>query len=38
VQWIQINDMRAVSAAFIAIAVVVIALDYISAKIRERLA
>ncbi len=38
VQWIQINDMRAVGAAFIAIAVVVVALDYISAKIRERLA
>jgi phosphonate transport system permease protein len=38
VQWIQINEMRAVGAAFIAIAVVVVALDYISAKIRERLA
>lgn len=38
VQWIQINDMRAVGAAFIAIAVVIIALDYISARIRERLA
>lgn len=38
VQWIQINDMGAVGAAFIAIAVVVVALDYISAKIRERLA
>lgn len=38
VQWIQINQMRAVGAAFIAIAVVVIALDYVSAKIRERLA
>jgi phosphonate transport system permease protein len=37
VQWIQINEMRAVSAAFIAIAVVVIILDYASAKIRERL-
>lgn len=37
IQWIQINDLRAVSAAFIAIAVVVIALDTISAKVRERL-
>ncbi|MBU2610882.1 MAG: phosphonate ABC transporter, permease protein PhnE [Chloroflexi bacterium] len=37
VQWIQINDMRAVGAAFIAIAVVVITLDYLSAKVRERL-
>ncbi|HVM71244.1 MAG TPA: phosphonate ABC transporter, permease protein PhnE [Anaerolineales bacterium] len=37
IQWIQINDFRAVSAAFIAIAVVVIILDFISAKIRERL-
>jgi phosphonate transport system permease protein len=37
VQWIQINDMRAVSSSFIAIAVVIVALDYISAKIRERL-
>jgi len=38
VQWIQINEMRAVGAAFIAIAVVVVALDYVSAKIREKLA
>jgi ABC-type phosphate/phosphonate transport system permease subunit len=38
IQWIQINDMRAVSAVFIAIAVVVVSLDYVSAKIRERLA
>ncbi len=37
IQWIQLNDFRAVSAAFIAIAVVVIILDFISAKIRERL-
>jgi len=37
VQWIQINEMRAVGAAFIAIALVVITLDYGSAKIRERL-
>ena len=37
VQWIQINEMRAVSAAFVAIAVVVVILDTFSAKIRERL-
>jgi len=37
IQWIQLNDFRAVSAAFIAIAVVVILLDFISAKVRERL-
>jgi phosphonate transport system permease protein len=37
VQWIQINDMRAVGAAFIAIAVMVISLDYFSARVRERL-
>ncbi len=37
IQWIQLNDFRSVSAAFIAIAVVVILLDFISAKIRERL-
>lgn len=37
IQWIQLNDFRAVSAAFIAIAVVVILLDFISAQIRERL-
>jgi phosphonate transport system permease protein len=37
VQWIQINELRAVSASFIAIAVVVVALDYVSAKVRERL-
>jgi len=37
VQWIQINEMREVSAAFIAIAIVVVTLDYISARIRERL-
>jgi phosphonate transport system permease protein len=37
IQWIQINQLRAVSAAFIAIAVVVILLDYLSAKVRERL-
>ena len=37
IQWIQINQLGAVSAAFIAIAVVVIFLDYLSAKVRERL-
>jgi phosphonate transport system permease protein len=37
VQWIAINEMGAVGAAFIAIAVVVITLDYLSAKVRERL-
>jgi phosphonate transport system permease protein len=37
IQWIQINQMGAVGAAFIAIAVVVITLDYFSAKVRERL-
>jgi phosphonate transport system permease protein len=37
IQWIQLNDFRAVSAAFIAIAVVVIILDFLSAKVRERL-
>jgi phosphonate transport system permease protein len=37
VQWIQINQMGAVSAAVIAIAVVVMTLDYFSAKLRERL-
>lgn len=36
-QWILLSETRAVSAAFIAIAVVVIILDYGSAKIRERL-
>jgi len=38
IQWIQINQMGAVGAAFIAIAIVVITLDYFSAKVRERLA
>jgi phosphonate transport system permease protein len=38
VEWIRINDFGGVSAAFIAIAVVVILLDYLSAKVRERLA
>ena len=34
---IQNNQLRAVGAAFIAIAVVVILLDFVSAKVRERL-
>jgi len=38
IQWIQINQMGAVGAAFIAIALVVITLDYMSAKVREKLA
>jgi phosphonate transport system permease protein len=38
VEWIRINDFGGVSAAFIAIAVVVILLDFVSAKVRERLA
>jgi phosphonate transport system permease protein len=37
IELIRVNNMRGVSAAFIAIAVVVITLDYFSAKIRERL-
>lgn len=36
-QWIVKGDLRAVSSSFIAIAIIVIALDYISAKIRARL-
>jgi phosphonate transport system permease protein len=36
-QWIVLQDFRAVGAAFIAIAVVVIILDFVSAKIREKL-
>jgi len=36
-QWIVKGDLRAVSSSFIAIAIIVIALDYVSAKIRERL-
>jgi phosphonate transport system permease protein len=38
IELIRINDFRGVSALFITIAVIVILLDYISAKIRERLA
>jgi phosphonate transport system permease protein len=37
IELIRINDFRGVSALFITIAVIVILLDYISAKIRERL-
>lgn len=36
-QWILNQDFRAVSASFIAIALVVIAMDYFSAKVRARL-
>ncbi len=36
-QWINIADYRAVGAAFIAIVVVIIALDFISARLRERI-
>lgn len=37
IELIRVNNMRGVSAVFIAIAVVVITLDYLSAKVRERL-
>jgi phosphonate transport system permease protein len=37
IELIRINNMRGVSAVFITIAVIVITLDYISAKVRERL-
>jgi phosphonate transport system permease protein len=36
-QWIFKGDFRAVGASFIAIAIIVVALDYISARIRLRL-
>lgn len=36
-QWIIIGDYRAVSSSFIAIAVVVIVLDFFSARLRERI-
>ncbi|MEN6410334.1 MAG: phosphonate ABC transporter, permease protein PhnE [Anaerolineaceae bacterium] len=36
-QWILLGDYRAVSSCFIAIAVVVVILDFFSAKLRERL-
>lgn len=37
IELIRINDFRGVSALFITIAVIVILLDYLSAKIREKL-
>jgi phosphonate transport system permease protein len=37
IELIRINDMRGVSTVFIAIAVIVILLDFLSAKVRERL-
>lgn len=37
IELIRVNNMRGVSAVFIAIAVIVIVLDYVSAKVRERL-
>jgi phosphonate transport system permease protein len=36
-QWIILQDFRAVGSSFVAIAVVVIVLDFFSARIRERL-
>ncbi len=36
-QWIVLQDFRAVGTAFVAIAVIVVILDFISARIRERL-
>ncbi len=36
-QWIFKGDFRAVGASFIAIAIIVVTLDYVSAKIRARL-
>jgi phosphonate transport system permease protein len=36
-QWIVLQDYRAVGTAFVAIAVVVVVLDFFSARIRERL-
>jgi len=36
-QWIILSDYRAVGTAFVAIAIVVIILDFFSARIRERL-
>lgn len=37
IQWINLSDFRAVSASFIAILVVVQVMDFVSARIRERL-
>jgi phosphonate transport system permease protein len=36
-QWILIGDYRAVASCFIAIAVVVMAMDFFSARLRARL-
>lgn len=36
-QWIVLQDFRAVGTAFVAIAVIVVILDFVSARIRERL-
>jgi len=36
-QWIVLGDYQAVSSAFISIAIVVIIMDYVSARLRERL-
>jgi len=36
-QWILLGDYRSLSSAFIAIAVVVIVLDFFSARLRERI-
>jgi len=37
-QWLVLNDYRAVSSCFIAIAVVILTLDFFSARVRARLA
>jgi len=37
IELIRVNNMRGVSAVFIAIALIVVTLDYVSAKLRERL-
>ncbi len=37
IELVRLNNMRGVSAVFISIAVIVMALDYISAKVREKL-
>ena len=38
IQWINLSDYRAVSAVFLAILVVVQIMDFVSARLRERLA
>jgi phosphonate transport system permease protein len=38
IQWINLSDFRAVSACFIAILIIVAAMDQLSAQIRKRLA